>query len=255
MPKRPLPHPCFRVGTDYFERYHLAAGPAAQPVSGIVDDISELLGAPAAALSPSLRAFFEQTAALVLRVESRWRPLVWPFWLLGRCFLLLIQQLVYPVHRAQVRTRVVALDPLRAGPGRGVVRTYESGGAFQIFLYSVRAGSAGPQTDVLIPLPCSHLHGRLRLDRISDSQVCWTSQRTAVDPTTGVWLVLGRWSLKLPLGESITLWDAASQLCPAAVRATDPGARFYGRHVQKLFGIALVTHTYAFRDASTGAEQ
>ena len=246
-----LPRPGLRVGTDYFARCGLAARPGVNVPHGIVDDTGALLeeSAAGAALLPSLRQFFEQTASLNLRVQSHWHPLVWPFWMLGRCVLLLIQQLVYPLRRAEVRTRVVALDPERAGAGRGVVRTYASGSAFQIFIYTVTQSSSGPHTEVFIPLPFANLRARLRLDRLSPDQVCWTSAHSAADQTTGVWFELGRWSFQAPLGESITLWDAASAQCPDKVRSVDAQAMLYGRHEQKLWGFVLVAHTYAFRSA------
>lgn len=246
-----LPRPRFRVGTDYCERYDLTDTVTEQHVCGIVDDVSVLLSATVQRdnLAPSLCAFFEQTCRLQLFVESRWHPLVRPFWLLVRCLLVLIQQLVYPLRRAQIHTRVLALDAAQAGSGRGVVRTYDSGRVFHVFIYRVTQSSAGPCTDVFIPLPWSALHARLRLICVDVGEVCWSSEASKADQSSGVWFEFGPWSFPVPLGESMTLWDAASQRCPDIVRASDREAVLYGRHAQKLWGFTLVEHTYAFRPA------
>jgi hypothetical protein len=252
----PPPRPFFRIGKDYFTKYKLRQ-PDASTVHGIVENVSELLTDPDRGqhLAPSIRQFFEDTDCLTIHIESRWHPMVLPFWVLFRCVLYLVQQLVYPIRYGQALTHVVALDKTRCS-GRGIVRTFSDGHPFQTFVYSVSSSERGPITDVDIPLPVSQLLGRMRLYVLNNNHVCWSSTSLAPEPEPelGVWAEIGSFSFRTPLNESFSLWDVSNDDCPKALRSMNPSAVLYGWHTQKFWNFNVVHHKYAFCTRSEGTQ-
>jgi hypothetical protein len=109
-------------------------------------------------------------------------------------------------------------------------------------------------------LPGCVLEGVLRLERCAPGAgVRLTSEpRAGGDPrgqVTGVFLHTPFGRVRLPLSESLALWDAADPECPAELRA-DPswaGSVVVGSHEQRLWGVALVRHSYWFSPAPEDA--
>ncbi len=227
-----------RVGVDWFWRAGLARDDLPAP-RGLVTRFEALASPRArhAAVSPAVRAFFEDTAALELHVRSRWR---WPFswaWRASRWLFTLVGQLRMPLDEARVDTRIVALDAAREGrdDARGVVRTTDGGEVFQVFAYGVTSDGA---MSVAIPWPGGHLAGLLRLD-VEGRAVTLSSR------ADGVWFVTPRASLRLPLEETLRFWPADDPDAPRD-RAW-PDATLVCRHEQRLFGAVVVEHTHTFR--------
>lgn len=239
-----------RIGDEFFSRAGLtASGP---PPRGLVGRVEELAGAgvDVGAVPVEVRAFFEDPASLELRVRSRWRGVFGLAWRVARVAMRAIGQLVLPVDVAAVRARMVSLDGAKEGrrDARGVVRTYEdTGEVFQVFAYGVSVIDGAPRMSVAIPLPGGHIAGLLRLS-IEGSAVALGSRRAAPGDPSGVWFVAPRWSLRLPLEETLRFWRARDPAAPVSVsdRAW-PDASFVAIHEQRLWGALVVEHTYAFR--------
>lgn len=246
----------WRVGADFFARAGLAAQDAAP--RGLVARLEDLAppGLDCARVPAEVRAFFEDTGSLELWVRSRWRGpwrRLWP-WL--RRALGLVGQLRLPLDTARVRTRMVALDGAREGRGdaRGVVRTdADTGEVFQVFAYGVARVGGAPRMSVAIPLPLGHLAALLRLEAPPGEgapTLALTSRRASPDDPSGIWFVTRAGSVPMPLEETLSFWRAGSPGAPTGLPW--PDATLAARHEQRLFGRAVVEHTYAFRRAPGG---
>jgi len=227
-----------RIGSDWFERAGLAC--AGERPRGLCDRLEELLPPGAGAIPPSVRAFFEDPAALTLEVTSTWQWLPGLCWRVGARVMAAIGQLCLPHHRATVSARMVRLDGAREGraDARGIVRTRddEGGAVFQVFAYGVTAGLMS----VAIPLPRGHLAGLLRL-RVEGPAVILTTARGDGEARTGVWWVTPWASLRTPFEETLRFADDGGA----------PGA-FTATHEQRCGRWLLVTHAYRFAPRAGG---
>lgn len=197
-----------------------------------------------------VRAFFEDPAALELRIRSRWQGAFRYAWRVMRVAMRAVGQLVMPLDVASVRATMVCLDGAREGRGdaRGVVRTHEdTGEVFQVFAYGVAVIEGAPRMSVAIPLPGGHLAGLLRLDA-EGARATLTTRRASKGDPAGVWFVTPWWSLRLPLEETLRFWSARDPEAPADARdGAWSEVAFVARHEQRLWGALVVEHTYAFR--------
>jgi hypothetical protein len=225
---------------------------------GLVDDASELAGSgvDAARIHPAVRRFLERTGELELVVHSRWSGWAWPLWRIARPIFGAVGQLVLPLRQATIRTRLLALDAARDGrPGaRGVVREYaDTGRPMQIMAYAVHAAPDGPYMSTALPLPLGNLTGQLRLEAHAEDREGRLAVRlTTSAPAGGIWFVTRLVALRLPLGETLSLWGADTGCAPPDLEpAVVPGTVLVGRHEQRLFGALAATHDYWFYPRSS----
>lgn len=251
-----------RVGHRFFEREGLVAGEdGKERPRGLVDRAEDLAhpGIDVARLHPEVRCFLERTGELDLTIHSHFRAWFWPLWILLKPILWAIGQLVLPWFKGTIRTRVFAIDAARDGRAstiapRAVVRRYvDSGATMQAVAYAVwRDGEVGYMS-AAFPLTFSVLAGLLRLDpsgeddqgRIGGSLTTSPDQRGRGEG--GVWLATRFFSMRLPLGERLSLWAPGMRGAPSDLDPSEvPGAVLVGRHEQRLFGLHVVTHDYWF---------
>jgi hypothetical protein len=246
------------VGLDYFERRHLSQE-GADPPRGLVDSLDELSrpDAPAARVHPAIRAFFERTAELELLVLPSYHrgfgALAWVAHTLAR----LIGQLVYPVRRSRIDTRIVALDAAQDGrPGaRGVVRSYaDRGRVMQVAAYaSLREGAQGTMS-VAFPLLAGRLTGLLQLELLDEESEGFRAAALSSRPRAGhvdglgVWLDFLGLRLRLPFEESLRFWAPSMHDLPVPFDPEAlPGATIFALHEQRILGLRVVAHRYHFR--------
>ena len=244
-----------RIGADFYARRGAIAAKHPAP-RGLVDRLADLAhpGLDVARVHPAIAVFFEDTASLELRIESRWR---FPFsigWRLLRPLMRWIGQFVLPVHEATVVTRVLALDADEDGrsDARAAIRTYTgTGEVMQVVAYATHERGGARFMSAAFPLPGGQVLGILRLDAIGEDEggrlsVALTSARRGDD--AGVRFVLGRVAIRAPLGERIELWAAGMRGAPEDLDASAfEGTTIVGRHEQRIFGVRFVTHRYWFR--------
>ncbi len=252
-----------RVG----EAHLRVLGAADSAAAGIVDSLERYAqeGQRLERVAPSVRAFFEQTASLALTIEPEWSWWARGYGRVWHALARRVGQLCIPVERSQIETMVTApVATLRDRAClRAVVRRYESepSKTMQAIAYSVLEANGEGMMSASFPLPGAVLEGILRLECIDedDRGLCGarlTSDRRpsrASDPV-GVFLHT-RWGrARLPLGETLSLWDARSPRAPRALRESPDGERatVVGLHEQRLFGALLVRHRYWFSAAGPG---
>jgi hypothetical protein len=256
-----------RIGADYFARRQALSADAdaaargrgrGRGPTGLVDTMADVAnpGLDVTRVHPAIVVFFEDTARLELLIRSHWR---FPFslaWRIFRPVMRWIGQFVLPIDEGRVVTRVCGLHRATGSlpDARAVIREYvEDGGVMQVVSYATCEGRrAGRLMAVTFPLPGGHIAGFLRLDAIgADAEgrvaVELSSSGRAGDGA-GVWFVLGRIAVRTPLGERMALWAPGMECAPAELDpAVFPGTTIVGRHVQRLFGVRMVTHDYWFR--------
>lgn len=243
----------FRIGDDFYARRGaiVAAEPAPR---GLVDRIADLAhpGIDVSRVPPAIVAFFEDTASLELRIESRWR---FPFsigWRLMRPVMRWIGQFVLPVRTGRILAHVHALDASKDGrsDARAVIRTYaDTREVFQVVAYATWQRGGARYMSAAFPLPAGQILGILRLDALDGGGVALTSERRAGDDA-GVFACIGPFTIRAPLGERIELWAAGTPGVPTDLDSSpEEGATLVGRHEQRLFGVRFVTHRYWFRAA------
>jgi hypothetical protein len=244
-----------RVGSDFFERRGLLATSAERP-RGVVNRVSDLANAQldVARIHPAIVPFFEDTGALDLTIESRWR---FPFsvaWWFGRLIMAALGQFVLPRGRARIATQVLALDRARDGrdDARGVIRTYvDSGDVMQVVAYATFEREGMRFMSAAFPLLFGHVAGFLRLDAIAEDDdgrlaVELTSTRRD-DDDAGVWFVLRGLPVRIPFGESLRFWAPGMRGAPPDLDPTEVAdTTIIARHEQRFLGIRLVTHDYWF---------
>lgn len=247
------------VGPAHLRRW--ARGPDRGAPAGILDALSHYAqrGEPIDRVAPSVRAFFEQTASLSLEVEPRWRWWAAPLGWIWHAVASVLGQLCIPIVRSTIETTLFSLSLALAdrSHARGVWRAYATNKkTMQVIVYSVLEDGGEGFMSACFPLPGAVLEGVLRLeciDRADDGTfgARLTSERRASrdgDPC-GVYLH-SRWGrVALPLGESLSLWDARASSAPSALREhpRSLGASVVGLHQQRLFGRVMVEHRYWFR--------
>jgi hypothetical protein len=242
------------VGGDFFERIGAARADRAAP-AGLVDRLSDLgaAGLDVERIAPAVRLFFLDPGALRLRIASRWHGAFALVWALVRPLMRRVGQLALPRDRAEVVTRLVALDPERDGraDARGVVRAYADGEVMQVIAYAThRAADGAGFMSAALPVPLGALCGLLRLELlVADGGARLTSRRASGarsgDPV-GIWFAPLRGpAVRVPLEETIELWPARAPGAPAELRAAaGPDDVIVGRHVQRLAGLRFATHAY-----------
>jgi hypothetical protein len=242
------------IGADFFDRRGaLARGPAPR---GVVERIADLAhpGIDVARVHPAVARFFEDTAALELWVESRWRfPLSW-LWPLGRRLMRAIGQFVLPLREGRIVTQVLAIDRALDGRGdaRAVIRAYaDSGEVMQAVAYATWEAEGTRYMSASFPMPGGQVAGLLRLDALEADDEGWlavelTSRRKR--DRAGLWLVVGPLALPAPFGERLRLWPAGAAAAPPELDPTRfARATIVGLHEQRLLGFRFVTHRYWFR--------
>lgn len=262
MPSPSSPSPSrlaggLRIGAEFYARRGAVPESAPPPPPrGVVDDIADLAhpGIDVRRIHPAIVVFFEDTASLELRIESRWR---FPFsiaWRLFRPLMRWIGQFVLPVREGRILTRVLPVSTAADGrsDARIVIRTYAgSGDVMQVVSYATWRRDGTRYMSAAFPLPGGQILGILRLDAIDDDggeiAVALTSARRDGDDA-GVRVVFGPVALRTPLGERLSLWAPGMRGAPDDV---DPsafaGTTIVGLHEQRLFGLRFVTHRYWFR--------
>lgn len=242
-----------RIGPDYFARSG-ALRDDVPPPRGLVDRTADLAhpSIEAARVHPDVRVFLEDTARLELFIESEWVPWAARVWRLIRPWFAKVGQLALPLRESMVRTRMISLDPVREGrPGvRGVIRTHSDGSVMQVVAYAVHSRGGTGLMSVVFPTPLGVLTGLLRLDAIADEDgalaVALTSSRAGGDDA-GVYLRVFGLQCPTPLGERMAMWSASMRCRPAELDpAKHKGTTLVGEHVQRLFGVKMVTHRYWF---------
>ncbi len=254
-----------RAGLTVTERFFPRAGlldATARPARGILDELSQY-GRGAQGLehvADSVRSFFVRTAELALTIEPSWRW--WARWYGAAWHAVsgLVGQLCIPVKRAEIETVLFALRSQIAGrvSARGVWRRYASSEkTMQVIVYSVLERAGEGYMSASFPLPGAVLEGVLRLECVGTEgeHGTWgarlTSDRRADVPDDPVGVFLHtRWGrVRLPLGESLTLWDARSKGAPSELTgdAMVAGSSLVAIHEQRLFGRVMVRHRYWFQ--------
>lgn len=244
-----------RIGRGYFEGAGLHAGPA---VAGLVDDVTQLSrpGVDASTMHPSVRPFFEQTSALEFVAVPRFGAFFKVLFALYRVVAVLMGQLCNPLHESRVRCAVRPIDEARDGRrgARACVRWYEpSGAVMQAAAYGLHTEGDTTFMSVAFPLPFSCLTGLLRLDLLP-SGPGGNAASLSSEPRgdgAGVFFSLGPLSLRMPLGETMTLYEPDSPALPDFVdRYHVPHATIISVHEQRLFGRRFVRFTYYFSPIS-----
>lgn len=242
-----------RVGADYFARRKALSLEKPGP-RGLVEAMADLAnpGVDVTRVHPAIVVFFDDTASLELLIRSHWR---FPFslaWRIFRPLMRWIGQFVLPLDEGRIVTRVFGLTDSASG-ARAVIREYvDDGGVMQVVSYASCEGNAGRLMSVTFPLPGGHIAGFLRLDRIGEDRegqiaVELSSSGRGGDGA-GIWFVLGGVRLPTPLGERMALWAPGMECAPPELdSAVFPGTTLVGRHVQRCFGVRMVTHDYWFR--------
>lgn len=239
------------MGLDFFERTGVAL-PEKAP-EGLVDRVADLASPwlDPALVDPSVVEVLEQTARFEFLAIPGWqrgfRLAARAFgWLMGR-----VGQLRMPLAPALILTRTVGLDEAADGrPGaRGVLRRYEDGGVMQVLAYAACPIEGAGYLSVAFPFPWSCLNGLLSLDAASEGPaplaVALTSEGRG--GAAGIWLAVGRWWLRVPFAETMSLWPAGHPAGPRAELSLLPGASVISVHEQRLLGLTFARHTYLFR--------
>lgn len=231
-----------KIGPTFFARKGALADRGAP--RGVVDAMEDLAhpGIDVTKISPQVAAFFVDTAGLGLHIRSAWRFPISLLWWLVRPFMRWVGQFVYPAHEGRVVTRAFAIDRERDGrsDARGIVRTYEDGGAMQTVAYATWARGGVRFMSAAFPVPFGQVLGILRLDPLEGGGAVLTSRRHEGDDA-GVWMKFGPLALPAPFGERIELRPATSDdACPDNI----PAPTIVGVHEQRLFGVRMVTHHY-----------
>jgi hypothetical protein len=246
-----------RIGGDFFARRGAVIdGPAPR---GVVDAVADLAhpGIDVTRIHPAIVAFFEDTTALELHVESRWRfPLTW-LWPLFRRFMRAVGQFVLPLAEGRILTRGLCLDVDRDGrpDARAMIRSYaDSGEVMQAVAYATWEADGVRYMSASFPLPGGQVAGLLRLDALeADDEgriACALESRRRGD-RAGLWLLFGGLALPAPFRERLRLWAAGASNAPAELDpARFAGASIVALHDQWLFGFRFVTHRYWFRKLS-----
>ncbi len=231
------------IGAGYFTTVGVARTDVPAP-QGLVRDLGSL-GVDPARAHPAVRTFFERTASLTLRIESRWSWWAGWLWRLARPWFVRAGQLTTPITHSVMHTEMVALDDTREGrPGAvGVIRTHDDGRVMQVVAYAVTDGLLS----VAFPTPLGTLTGLLRLEVIAEEEGGVALALSSVGGDAGVFLTVGGRPWRAPLGERMALWAPSMRACPADLATTEhPRAVLVGEHVQRAFGVAMVRHRYWF---------
>lgn len=195
-------------------------------------------------IAPAVADFFERTAELELRIQSRWRLPFKLFYALTRPLLALFGQLVLPLSSAVIRTSVHALTEGADGrpSARAVIRRYAvTERVMQVVSYAVWTRDGQAAMSACFPLPFGQLLGILRLENSGErGAVLNSTQRNGDD--AGVWVRLFGIAVRAPFSERL-------ELQPATGEAPEdfPNATLEGTHEQRLFGVLVVRHAYWFR--------
>ncbi len=253
------------MGPTFFARRGLALRPQDAP-DGIVESLDQYAqhGQALERIAPAVREFFLRTRSLALRIEPRWRWWAVVFGWAWHGAARVLGQLCVPVVRAEIVTEVLGLAERASGrrAARGVLRRYaRSGAAMQVIVYGVYEDRGEGFMSACFALPGSALEGILRIECVDEDPRGLCGARLTSEPRAaregdpvGVFLET-RWGrMRLPLGETLTLWDARSPSAPKEL--TDPsrcweGCTVVGVHEQRLFGAVMVRHAYWFRPANS----
>lgn len=229
-----------RVGAQFLATQAPTRAPAP---GGLVDALAvfDRQGFAAADVDPAVRAFYEATGRHSLTVTPRWRT---PFRLAGRlwhAFGRSIGQLALPLagERQAMPSRIVAVGARvdgRAGVRGWVRRIAEDGPPVYVAAYATHRDPAGQvYMNIAFPLPRANLTSVLRIDHDParpgglSLTSCAIGQDDAGDQ--GVYLVTALGALRLPMNETIWVWNEAGQ-----VRA---------RHVLWVAGLRALELEYA----------
>jgi len=247
-----------RVGADFFERRALTSPKT--PVRGLVDDLTEYDSGEfvAARVAPSVRAFYEDTAAFDLRLFPHWRG---PARRLARGYAGLsgrLEQVHYAVADGagvDIESRIVALDPNADGRAgvRGWVRWYRaSGRAIYVAAYATHRDALRAYMNIAFPLPGGNLASILRPENHAAGGLVLTSQPHPVVPGhEGVYFASTLMPVRLPINETIFVWSVDDEAAPRdLVGLRGPLTVAVARHDAWLLGVHILTLDYAIDDES-----
>lgn len=258
------------VGAGFFEREGVAAQGDAR---GLMDDLDAYArdGFDPSSVSEAVRDFYERTARWTLVVAPGWRP-GWRW--AGRVWQGLARrmgQLNLPWHpRSLARAVSSRMVPLRAEVDgrerpRGWVRTYAAEGDAEpepiyVAAYSSHAREGVRYMNIAFPLPGCNLTSALRMDARAQGGVSLSTlatRRGRRDGDQGVYLVTRWGALRLPLDETIEVWDAsldagweARLAPPEGVRAEDVAV--LATHDMWLLGMRYTRLVYFLSRAAEG---
>jgi hypothetical protein len=209
-------------------------------------------------VAPSVRAFYEDTAAFDLRLFPRWR---------GRASRLArgyaglsarLEQVHYAVADGagvDIESRIVALDPNADGRAgvRGWVRWYKaSGRAIYVAAYATHRDAFRAYMNIAFPLPGGNLASILRPENQGAGGLLLTSKPHPVRPGhEGVYFHSTLVPVRLAINETILVWSIGDGAAPRdLVGRSGPLTVAVARHDVWLLGVHLLTLDYAIDDAS-----
>lgn len=250
-----------RITAERFEEGGLV-DPA--PAAGLHPDFDVFArpGFDTKRVDPAVRAFYEETADLELRVRASWRGLLARSYFLLRPLLRRIGQIDFPSGGGYlpIRGQLVRLKGDALGTGSAPVAWIRRHGDDRVMYAAVhsvhRADSGASQQMVMdfsLPLPGGVLIVGLRLDGLDvggpTTALGLTSFPDDDGEDVGTWYVTGGWALALPIRERITVWGADMPGAPAG----EAGAIAVARHHFYAFGAHFLTLDYSIHLARDGA--
>ena len=238
-------------------------------VVGLVDDLGEYRRGdfPIDGLPPELRAFYEKTASHGLLVVPQWKP---GFHLLSRLYKHIstrVGQMNLPLvpesDGGRIHSEIVPLDDMRDGRSnvRAWIRTYEtSGDAVYVAAYATHRHAGHTYMNIAFPLPGGNLTSILRLYLVDDdgdrSGLALTSlRRPDVVGDEGVYFATRWLTVRLPINETITVWEASSDEAERRFGHPAPeNTTVAAQHEMWLFGKAFLALYYFIYPTGTGAQ-
>jgi len=235
-----------RIGADYFERRGLTD--RNREARGLLDrmDVWDCEGLRVEELDPSVRRFFEDTAAAALHVRPVWAWWARPCAAVMRWVADRVGQLALPRSPGSVTGRVVALqDDPRPG-ARAWVRTGTDGAVLVSAYASHRYGGRVYQ-DVVLPLPIGNLTCTFLPEQDHHELVLTSASSSRSQGDEGAWWVTRWFRLRLPLVEQVMLWPSSDEGPVQALDHGVPDAQLLARHRIWWWGLHVLRLDYAIR--------
>ena len=210
-----------RVGGDWFRRNHLVHTGDAIATTGLVDRMAVFDGSdfPSSKLPDEIVRFYEHTNQYSLEVKPNWSR---GFGLLARLYAFAFgrrfEQMNLPLateHERNMKSEIFALGSARDGRSsvRAWVRTYKDDGrAIYAAAYSWHRESSTIFMNIAFPVPLGNVTSILHLEW-KNEELSLTTRSPRGGDDRGIYLVLfGRWPVRLPLNETITVRETEGRL-------------------------------------------